>query len=824
MWFSNQNLGFMKRIYLFLASLILPVFAFASEADLVIPDEIKKENILYWGFLITVAGLFFGLWQFVRVKKYRAHQSMLDVAHVIYQTCSTYLKQQGRFLAILFLFIGAAVAFYFGWLSHDPNDPESGFGVGGVLMILMWTIVGILGSYAVAWFGIRMNTLANSRMAFASLERKPLKLLNIPLKAGMSIGVVLICVELIMMLIILLFVPGKYAGASFIGFAIGESLGASALRIAGGIFTKIADIGSDLMKVVFKIEEDDPRNPGVIADCTGDNAGDSVGPTADGFETYGVTGVALIAFILLSVTSIEHQTQLLTWIFVMRILMIITSIASYWLNGAISQARYKGKDELDFEQPLTMLVWITSIVSIAVTFLASYLIIGDLENNMWVPLSIIISCGTLGAALIPEFTKIFTSTKSRHVKEIVESSKEGGASLTILSGLVAGNFSAFWKGAVFFVLMFAAYYASTFHLSTIMDYETIFAFGLVAFGMLGMGPVTIAVDSYGPVTDNAQSIYELSLIEEDENAPQEIERDFGFKPDFEKAKYYLEANDSAGNTFKATAKPVLIGTAVVGATTMIFSLILVIKKVLGVDPATILNLLNPFSILGFLLGGAVIYWFTGASIQAVTTGATRAVEFIKKNINLDPGAPKKADAATSKKVVQICTVYAQKGMINIFIAIFFFALGFACISAPAGFDPGNTAIENARLIPPVSLFVSYLISIAFFGLFQAVFMANAGGAWDNAKKVVEVDMQEKGTPLHEATVIGDTVGDPFKDTSSVSLNPIIKFTTLFGLLAMEIALAAQFRDIAPYFGIGFIIVSLIFVYRSFYNMRVKSKS
>ena len=824
MWFSNQNIGFMKRIYLFLASLILPVFAFASEADLVIPDEIKKENILYWGFLITVAGLLFGLWQFVRVKKFRAHQSMLDVAHVIYQTCSTYLKQQGRFLAILFLFIGAAVAFYFGWLSHDPNDPESGFGVGGVLMILMWTIVGILGSYAVAWFGIRMNTLANSRMAFASLERKPLKLLNIPLKAGMSIGVVLICVELIMMLIILLFVPGKYAGASFIGFAIGESLGASALRIAGGIFTKIADIGSDLMKVVFKIEEDDPRNPGVIADCTGDNAGDSVGPTADGFETYGVTGVALIAFILLSVTSIEHQTQLLTWIFVMRILMIITSIASYWLNGAISQARYKGKDELDFEQPLTMLVWITSIVSIVVTFIASYLIIGDLENNMWIPLSIIISCGTLGAALIPEFTKIFTSPKSRHVKEIVESSKEGGASLTILSGFVAGNFSAFWKGAVFFILMFAAYYASTFHLGTIMDYETIFAFGLVAFGMLGMGPVTIAVDSYGPVTDNAQSIYELSLIEENENAPQEIERDFGFKPDFEKAKYYLEANDSAGNTFKATAKPVLIGTAVVGATTMIFSLILVIKKVLGVDPATILNLLNPFSILGFLLGGAVIYWFTGASIQAVTTGATRAVEFIKKNINLDPGAPKKADAEKSKQVVQICTVYAQKGMINIFVAIFFFALGFACISAPAGFDPGNSAIENAKLIPPVSLFVSYLISIAFFGLFQAVFMANAGGAWDNAKKVVEVDMQEKGTPLHEATVIGDTVGDPFKDTSSVSLNPIIKFTTLFGLLAMEIALAAQFRDIAPYFGIGFIIVSLIFVYRSFYNMRVKSKS
>ena len=807
----------MKKFLSFLSILFLPMMTFASEADLVIPAEIKTQNILYWGFLITILGFIFGLMQFVKVKKLKSHASMLDVAGVIYKTCATYLKQQGRFLIILFLFIGAAVAFYFGYLSHDPSIPDSGFGVGGVLMILGWTVIGILGSYSVAWFGIRMNTLANARMAFASLERKPLKLLNIPLSAGMSIGVVLICMELIMMLVILMFVPGKYAGASFIGFAIGESLGASALRIAGGIFTKIADIGSDLMKVVFKIGEDDPRNPGVIADCTGDNAGDSVGPTADGFETYGVTGVALIAFILLSVTgdtlgisSTQLQTQFLVWIFVMRILMIITSIVAYWINGAISNARYKNADELDFEVPLTALVWITSLLSIGVTFLASYFLIGDLPHQLWLTLSIIISLGTLGAAVIPEFTKIFTSPKSRHVREIVDASKSGGPSLNILSGFVAGNFSAFWNGFVFFLLMFGAYYASTYSLSQFMEYESIFAFGLVAFGMLGMGPVTIAVDSYGPVTDNAQSIYELSLIEDVPNIKEEVEKDFGFKPDFEKAKYYLEANDSAGNTFKATAKPVLIGTAVVGATTMIFSLILVIKKTLGVDPATILNLLNPFTILGFILGGAVIYWFTGASTQAVTIGANRAVEYIKKNINLDPNAPKKADAQKSIEVVKICTTYAQKGMFNIFIAIFFFALAFACLSAPAG---GATA--------PVSMFVSYLISIAVFGLFQAVFMANAGGAWDNAKKVVEVDMQEKGTPLHDAVVIGDTVGDPFKDTSSVALNPIIKFTTLFGLLAMEIALAAQFRDIAPWFGAGFFIISLVFVYRTFYNMRIK---
>ncbi|MBI9069592.1 MAG: sodium-translocating pyrophosphatase [Salinivirgaceae bacterium] len=793
-----------KKIVLLGLVALLPFLTKASEADLAIPEGIKDEWMLYLGFLITLAGFAFGLFQFLKVKKIRAHQSMLDVANVIYETGKTYLIQQGKFLAILFVFIGSAVAFYFGFLS------DSHFGIGGVLMILGWTVLGILGSYSVAWFGIRMNTLANSRMAFASLEKKPIKLLNIPLNAGMSIGVVLISLELIMMLIILLFVPGEYAGASFIGFAIGESLGASVLRIAGGIFTKIADIGSDLMKVIFKIGEDDPRNPGTIADCVGDNAGDSVGPTADGFETYGVTGVALISFILLAVTGVEFQVQLLAWIFVMRILMIVTSIVSYWINGAITKAKYEHVEELDFEKPLTSLVWITSILSIFVTFIASYFMIRDLPDNMWITLSVIISAGTLGAALIPEFTKLFTSPKSTHVNEVVEASKKGGASLNILSGLVAGNFSAFWQGMVFFVLMFIAYYASTFGLDNFMIYPSIFAFGLVAFGMLGMGPVTIAVDSYGPVTDNAQSIYELSLIEDNrEETIAEIERDFGFTPDFEKSKYYLEANDGAGNTFKATAKPVLIGTAVVGATTMIFSLILVIKSTLGVDPAEILNLLNPYTIFGFLLGGAVIYWFTGASIQAVTTGAARAVEYIKLHINLDPDAPKKADIEQSRKVVQICTVYAQKGMWNIFIAIFSFALAFAFISAP-------TATSNA----PVSLFISYLLSIAFFGLYQAIFMANAGGSWDNAKKVIEVDMQEKGTPLHDAAVVGDTVGDPYKDTSSVALNPVIKFTTLFGLLAMEIAISESFRHIAPYVGVAFLLVALYFVYRSFYKMRI----
>ncbi len=805
----------MKKILTLLALFAVPAFSMASEADLVIPAGMKSETILYWGFIITIAGFLFGLYQFLKVKKIKAHKSMLEVADVIYQTGKTYLIQQGKFLAILFIIIGTIVAFYFGYLS------EGSFGFSGVAMILGWTILGILGSYGVAWFGIRMNTLANSRMAFASLERKPVKLHSIPLTAGMSIGVVLISLELTMMLVILMFVPGEYAGASFIGFAIGESLGASALRIAGGIFTKIADVGSDLMKVIFKIGEDDPRNPGTIADCVGDNAGDSVGPTADGFETYGVTGVALISFIVLAVAKPADQIALLTWIFVMRVLMIVTSVVSYWVNNLITHSKYKNADDIDFEAPLTSLVWITSIFSIIATFAASYFVIGDLDNNLWITLSIIISAGTLGAALIPEFTKLFTSPKSTHVNEVVEASKKGGASLNILSGLVAGNFSAFWQGMVFFLLMFIGYYASNYGLSDIMIYPAIFAFGLVAFGFLGMGPVTIAVDSYGPVTDNAQSIYELSLIEENEKeVTPEIEKDFGFKPDFEKAKYYLEANDGAGNTFKATAKPVLIGTAVVGATTMIFSLILVIKNTLGIEPEQILNLLNPYTVFGFLLGGAVIYWFTGASIQAVTTGAGRATEYIKNNINLELGAEKKADINKSKEVVQICTVYAQKGMWNIFIALFSFALAFALFSAPAGVDSSMSKAEVIANSLPVSMFIGYLLSIAFFGLYQAVFMANAGGAWDNAKKVIEVDMQEKGTELHAASVVGDTVGDPYKDTSSVALNPVIKFTTLFGLLAMEIAISEHFRDIAPYFGLAFLAVALYFVYRSFYKMRI----
>ncbi len=805
----------MKRKVLALGLLLIPFFMFGSEADLKIPELSSNQNhLLMIGLLITLLGMLFGLYQFLKVKKFKAHQSMLDVANIIFQTCRTYLIQQGRFLTVLFLIIAAIISFYFGYLQHSS--------FGGVLLILFWTIIGILGSYGVAWFGIRMNTLANSRMAFASLERKPLKLLNIPLDAGMSIGVMLISVELIMMLIILLFVPREYAGASFVGFAIGESLGASALRIAGGIFTKIADIGSDLMKIVFNIKEDDPRNPGVIADCTGDNAGDSVGPTADGFETYGVTGVALISFIVLAVTDVQYQTELLTWIFAMRILMIITSVFAFWINRYFSKIKYSKADELDFEVPLTNLVWITSILSIIVTFIASYFLIGPssllgtVQDNLWVVLSVIISAGTIGAALIPEFTKIFTSPKSKHVNEVVRASREGGSSLNILSGFVAGNFSSFWQGIVFIVLMFIAYIASGFGLDTFMIYPSIFAFGLVAFGFLGMGPVTIAVDSYGPVTDNAQSIYELSLIETKEGISEEIEKDFGFKPDFEKAKHYLEANDGAGNTFKATAKPVLIGTAVVGATTMIFSLILVIKNVLGIEPEQILNILNPWSILGFIAGGAVIYWFTGASTQAVTTGAYRAVEYIKKNINLDPNASLSASTENSKEVVKICTQYAQKGMINIFIAIFSFALAFAFISAPSG-------VGDVNATAAASFFVSYLISIAVFGLFQAVFMANAGGAWDNAKKVVEVDLKEKGTELHAATVVGDTVGDPFKDTSSVSLNPIIKFTTLFGLLAMEIAISPDFRAIAPYVGYVFLIIALIFVWRSFYRMRIPEK-
>ena len=806
----------MKKLATTLLSLAAPVFAFASEADLEMPAGFAQSgeaSILYWGFAVVIIGLIFGFWQFGKVRKLKAHKSMLEIGNVIFKTCSTYLKQQGKFLLLLFVFIGAAMALYFGVLSHMP--------FGSVLLVLAWTVVGILGSYGVAWFGVRMNTYANARMAFASLRRKPLDLLNIPLRAGMSIGIVLICVELVLMLVILLLMPENLAGSCFIGFAIGESLGASALRIAGGIFTKIADIGSDLMKVVFKIGEDDPRNPGVIADCTGDNAGDSIGPTADGFETYGVTGVALVSFILLAVPDPSMQVKLLVWIFAMRILGIIASVLAYYINGAIAKAKYKNADDINFEQPLTSLVWITSILSICGTFLASYFILNNeavnaLVPNLWLALSIIISCGTLGAALIPEFTKLFTSPTSKHVKEVVKASEQGGASLNILSGLVAGNMGGFWTGMVFFVLMVIAYFASTaFNIEPVFGvYYSIFAFGLVAFGMLGMGPVTIAVDSYGPVTDNAQSVYELSLIEDDiEKTTREVESEFGFKPDFEKAKYYLEANDGAGNTFKATAKPVLIGTAVVGATTMIFSLILMIQKTLGIEPESILNMLNPYSILGFILGGCVIYWFTGASMQAVTTGANRAVEFIKDNIKLDPNAPKKADTQKSQEVVKICTNYAQRGMINIFIAIFCFALAFACLSSPESIGGQNA----------VCLFIAYLISIAVFGLFQAVFMANAGGAWDNAKKVVEVDMKAKGTPLHDASVVGDTVGDPFKDTSSVALNPIIKFTTLFGVLAMEIAISEGFRGMAPWFGVVFLVIALVFVYRSFYRMRVDQK-
>ncbi len=801
-----------KKFFSIAIFLFSPSVIFAGEQNLKIPTlSDAQSQILIWGLLVCILGMGFGFYQFLKVKKLRAHKSMLDVAAIIFETCKTYLVQQGKLLVVLFLFIAACVSFYFGYLQHNS--------LGGVLLILSWTIIGILGSYSVAWFGIRMNTLANSRMAFASLERKPIKLLNIPLDAGISIGVVLISLELIMMLIILLFIPREYAGASFVGFAIGESLGASALRIAGGIFTKIADIGSDLMKIVFKIKEDDPRNPGVIADCTGDNAGDSVGPTADGFETYGVTGVALISFIVLAVGNlasfdeakkIEYQTALLTWIFSMRIMMIITSIVAFYINKFVSKALYTEKDDIDFEKPLTALVWITSGLSILVTFAVSKVMIGNLPNNIWLTLSIIISCGTLGAALIPEFTKIFTSPHSKHVNEIVSASREGGASLTILSGLVAGNFSAVWNGMVFLVLMFIAYTASLWGLSDFMIYPSVFAFGLVAFGFLGMGPVTIAVDSYGPVTDNAQSIYELSLIEEEKDIHNQIEKEFGFKPDFEKAKHYLEANDGAGNTFKATAKPVLIGTAVVGATTMIFSLILVIKESLGINPEEILSILNPYSLLGFIAGGAVIFWFAGASMQAVTTGAYRAVEYIKKNIKLDENADKKASTEQSKEVVKICTKYAQKGMINIFIAIFSFALAFAFLSAPQN---GNNH--------PVAFFISFLISIAVFGLYEALFMSNAGSAWDNAKKVVEVDLKEKGTPLHDATVIGDTVGDPFKDTSSVALNPIIKFTTLFGLLAMEIAISKDFQQVSPYIGTIFFVIALTFVWRSFYRMRIK---
>ncbi len=797
---------FFKSMFASLLMLIC-VPSFAGEASLVVPNikeaSVDSYNLLVIGLIVSIIGVIFGLIEFLRVKKVPVHAKMEEVGNTIFETCKTYLIQQGKFLLALEVLIGLCIAFYFWYL--QGMKPSS------VFIILGWSVLGILGSYLVAWFGIRMNTLANSRTAFTALRGKPLEILGIPLKAGMSIGVLLVSIELIMMLVILLFVPGELAGACFIGFAIGESLGASALRVAGGIFTKIADIGSDLMKIQFGIKEDDPRNPGVIADCTGDNAGDSIGPTADGFETYGVTGVALVSFILLGVFK-DYQVQLLAWIFTMRFLMIITSVVSYWINGVVTKIYDKTTKKFDFEFPLTSLVWITSILSIIMTFCVSKTLLGELPENLWLTLSIIISCGTLGAALIPEATKVFTSPHAKHTHEVVVASKEGGASLTILSGIVSGNFSGFWIGSIVVLLMGLAYFASLHIPEATMIYPSVFAFGLVAFGFLGMGPVTIAVDSYGPVTDNAQSVYELSLIEEVDGVKEGIEKYYEFTPDFENAKRYLEENDGAGNTFKATSKPVLIGTAVVGATTMIFSLILVIKETLGIQPEMILNLLNPYTLLGFIAGGAVIYWFSGASMQAVTTGAYRAVEYIKENIHLGEADEKSANLANSKEVVKICTQYAQKGMYNIFIALFAFALSFACLSSP-----------NGDVATPVSFFVSYLIAIAVFGLFQAVFMANAGGCWDNAKKIVEVDMAEKGTELHAATVVGDTVGDPFKDTSSVAMNPIIKFTTLFGLLAMEIAINPAFQCCAKPTGAVLLVLALIFVVRSFYAMRIPNK-
>jgi K(+)-stimulated pyrophosphate-energized sodium pump len=772
---------------------------------------IDGHKLLLIGILFCLFGLGFGMTIFMRLKNLPVHRSMREISELIYETCKTYLITQGKFILLLWVFIAVIIAAYFGWLSPVP-----GKSVALTLpIILAFSLVGIAGSYGVAWFGIRVNTFANSRTAFASLPGKPYPVYQIPLEAGMSIGMMLISVELLIMLIILLFVPGDYAGPCFIGFAIGESLGAAALRIAGGIFTKIADIGSDLMKIVFKIKEDDARNPGVIADCTGDNAGDSVGPSADGFETYGVTGVALITFILLAIKSPDPtiqakvQVQLLVWIFVMRVMMLVSSSLSYFLNGAIAKAKYGSANEMNFEAPLTSLVWITSIVSIALTYLISYFIIPTLgaDGSQWWKLSTIISCGTLAGALIPELVKAFTSVESRHVREVVISAQEGGASLGILSGFVAGNFSGYYLGLAMMMLMAIAYYMSTMGLALAagMLAPAVFAFGLVAFGFLGMGPVTIAVDSYGPVTDNAQSVYELSLIEAVPHVQAEIKKDFNMEVNFERAKHLLEANDGAGNTFKATAKPVLIGTAVVGATTMIFSIIMALTNGLT-DAAGVakLSLLYAPFFLGLITGGAMIYWFTGASTQAVTTGAYRAVEFIKANIKLE--GVEKASVSDSKKVVAICTQYAQKGMLNIFIAVFFGTLAFAFV------DP--------------FFFVGYLISIAIFGLYQAIFMANAGAAWDNAKKIVEVEMKQKGTPLHDATVIGDTVGDPFKDTSSVALNPVIKFTTLFGLLAVELAvtLSVDNATLTRVLALVFFLISFAFVYRSFYGMRIKSGS
>ncbi len=805
----------LRKPFFTFSALLLSLAAFASsavaqqhtggEANLVLPDlssvtffggSVDGHTLLLTGILICILGLAFGMAIYMNLKKLPVHRAMREISELIYETCKTYLITQGKFILILEIFIGAIIVLYFGVLSG--MEPLR------VAIILAFSLVGIAGSYGVAWFGIRVNTFANSRTAFASLEGKPFPLYAIPLKAGMSIGMMLISVELLIMLCILLFIPGDYAGPCFIGFAIGESLGAAALRIAGGIFTKIADIGSDLMKIVFKIKEDDARNPGVIADCTGDNAGDSVGPSADGFETYGVTGVALITFILLGVSDPTVQVQLLVWIFVMRVMMIIASAGSYFINDLIAKARYGNASQMNFEKPLTSLVWITSIVSVVITFAISYITIPTLggDGTLWWKLSSIISCGTLAGAIIPELVKVFTSTESAHVSEVVTSSKEGGPSLNILSGLVAGNFSAYWLGISIVILMSIAYYFSTLGLDPLMVAAPVFAFGLVAFGFLGMGPVTIAVDSYGPVTDNAQSVYELSLIEQVPDVEAEVKRDFNMTVDFSRAKHLLEENDGAGNTFKATAKPVLIGTAVVGATTMIFSIMMTLTNGLTTD-TEMLSLLHAPFVLGLITGGAVIYWFTGASIQAVTTGAYRAVEFIKANIQLE--GVEKASVEDSKKVVEICTQYAQKGMFNIFLTVFFSTLAFAFV------EP--------------FFFIGYLISIAIFGLYQAIFMANAGGSWDNAKKIVEVELKQKGTPLHDATVVGDTVGDPFKDTSSVALNPVIKFTTLFGLLAVELAVSISHQGengpmITHVLAAVFFLASAFFVWRSFYRMRI----
>jgi len=807
---GKQSLFSFLTVMAIMLFLMVPM-AFAGEADIKLPDlsqvsfmggALGGMMILNLGLIVCAVGMIFGWMQYTQTKALPAHQAMLDVSATIWETCKTYVLQQGKFLAGLWVLIAICMVYYFGALSHMP--------MGEVMVILFCSIMGILGSYGVAWFGIRINTVANSRAAFASLSGEPLNIVNICLRSGMSVGLLLVSIELFFMILILAYIPKELSGPCFIGFAIGESLGASALRICGGIFTKIADIGSDLMKIIFHLPEDDPKNPGVIADCTGDNAGDSVGPTADGFETYGVTGVALISFLALALADNPVMGgKLVVWIFAMRILMVITALISYFVNDSVSKSMFSGPKVFNFEHPLTNLVWITSIVSIAVTFAASYALLADLPHvggmALWLALSIIISCGTIAGALIPEFTKVFTSTSSRHCEECVNASRQGGASLNILSGLVAGNFSAFWEGLTILLLMAVAYLVST--VPSVMEImpaafkfaAPVFAFGLVAFGFLGMGPVTIAVDSFGPVSDNAQSIYELSMIESRPDAKEVVKKHYGIDPDFEAAKHCLESADGAGNTFKATAKPVLIGTAVVGATTMVFGIIILLEKMFG-NVIAKLSLVQPEVILGLLMGGCVIYWFTGASIQAVVTGSYRAVVYIKENIDLSKA---EASIEDSKEVVKICTVYAQKGMINIFIVVFFMALGLAFV------DP--------------YFFIGYLIGIAFFGLFQAIFMANAGGCWDNAKKIVEVDLKQKNTPLHEASVVGDTVGDPYKDTSSVSMNPIIKFTTLFGLLATEIAVTMTNANVK--FGLAgvFIVIALIFVYRSFYSMRISAE-